>query len=145
MGSRSPGGMQPSESAPMPRLGEVFFDVRGSTRSMRLSWYAETGIAVFSIWQGGTCTGTFRLPVNDLPRLLDSLERGGPPDDPGVDNSRNTGPRRQSAAEAGAAPFTGMMTALTDRTSRPLPAVGQGNGSPGGELVLYNGNRNRAE
>jgi hypothetical protein len=27
---------------------------------MRLSWYADTGVAVFSIWQGGTCTGTFR-------------------------------------------------------------------------------------
>src|SRR5215472_11898772 len=54
--------MSASDAAPLPRLGEVFFDVRGSSRSMRLSWYTDTGIAVFSIWQGGTCTGTFRLP-----------------------------------------------------------------------------------
>jgi hypothetical protein len=43
---------------------------------MRLSWYADTGIAVFSIWQGGRCTGTFRLPIDDLPRMIGILERG---------------------------------------------------------------------
>src|ERR1035438_9835327 len=70
--------MSASEAAPLPRLGEVFFDVRGSSRSMRLSWYAETGVSVFSIWQGGTCTGTFRLPMEELPRLIDALQRGMP-------------------------------------------------------------------
>ena len=43
---------------------------------MRLSWYADTGVAVFSIWQGGTCTGTFRLPIADLPRMVDALQHG---------------------------------------------------------------------
>jgi len=71
--------MSASDAAPLPRLGEVFFDVRGSSRSMRLSWYADTGIAVFSIWQGGMCTGTFRLPIGDLPRMIEILQRG--PDD----------------------------------------------------------------
>ena len=69
-------GMSASDAAPLPRLGEVFFDVRGSSRSMRLSWYADTGISVFSIWQGGTCTGTFRLPQDELARLIDALQRG---------------------------------------------------------------------
>ena len=72
--------MSASDAAPLPRLGEVFFDVRGSSRSMRLSWYADTGISVFSIWQGGTCTGTFRLPMEELPRLIDALQRGMPGD-----------------------------------------------------------------
>ena len=44
---------------------------------MRLSWYGDTGVAVFSIWQGGRCTGTFRLPVDELPRMMATL-RGGP-------------------------------------------------------------------
>jgi len=70
------GSMSASDAAPLPRLGEVFFDVRGSSRSMRLSWYADTGVSVFSIWQGGTCTGTFRLPMEELPRLIDALHRG---------------------------------------------------------------------
>jgi hypothetical protein len=68
--------MSASDAAPLPRLGEVFFDVRGSSRSMRLSWYADTGVAVFSIWQGGMCTGTFRLPIGDLPRMIEILQRG---------------------------------------------------------------------
>jgi hypothetical protein len=68
-----------SEPAPLPRLGEVFFDVRGNSRSMRLSWYADTGVAVFSIWQAGMCTGTFRLPMADLSRMIEILERGPTP------------------------------------------------------------------
>ena len=68
--------MSASDAAPLPRLGEVFFDVRGDSRSMRLSWYADTGVAVFSIWQGGRCTGTFRLPIDDLPRMIETLQRG---------------------------------------------------------------------
>src|SRR5450755_170891 len=68
--------MSASDAAPLPRLGEVFFDVRGSSRSMRLSWYADTGVAVFSIWQGGMCTGTFRLPIADLPRMVETLSSG---------------------------------------------------------------------
>jgi hypothetical protein len=71
------GNMSASDAAPLPRLGEVYFDVRGESRSMRLSWYAATGVAVFSIWQGGTCTGTFRLPIADLPRMVEALQ-GGP-------------------------------------------------------------------
>src|SRR5271166_3165925 len=76
------GTMSASDAAPLPRLGEVFFDVRGSSRSMRLSWYADTGVSVFSIWQGGTCTGTFRLPMEELPRLVDALQRGVQAPDP---------------------------------------------------------------
>src|SRR2546429_8247661 len=72
------GSMSASDAAPLPRLGEVFFDVRGESRTMRLSWYADTGVAVFSIWQGGTCTGTFRLPIADLPRMVEALRRGPP-------------------------------------------------------------------
>ncbi len=90
------GSMSASDAAPLPRLGEVFFDVRGSSRSMRLSWYSDTGVAVFSIWQGGTCTGTFRLPIDDLPRMVEALQRGprgaalpaGESRDPGAERQR---------------------------------------------------------
>src|SRR5260370_14302398 len=78
------GSMSASDAAPLPRLGEVFFDVRGSSRSMRLSWYADSGISVVSIWQGGTCTGTFRLRQEELPRLIDALQRGMYPDSRGT-------------------------------------------------------------
>ena len=70
------GSMSMSDAAPLPRLGEVFFDVRSPSRSLRISWYADTGVAVLSIWQGGTCTGSFRLPMGDLPRMIETLQRG---------------------------------------------------------------------
>ena len=70
------GSMSAPDSGRLPRLGDIFFDVRGGSRSMRVSWFADTGVAVFSIWQGGTCTGTFRLPIDDVSRLVDSLRRG---------------------------------------------------------------------
>ena len=73
------GTMSASDAAPLPRLGEVFFDVRGDSRTMRVSWYADTGVALFSIWQGDTCTGTFRLPIPELPRMVEALTKG-PPD-----------------------------------------------------------------
>ena len=94
------GTMSASDPAPLPRLGEVFFDVRGSARSMRLSWYAETGVAVFSIWQAGTCTGTFRLPMGELERMIETLRRG---------------PVGAGGRPAGCAAADGALTALCGR------------------------------
>ncbi|MGA3152446.1 MAG: hypothetical protein ACLPN6_23900 [Streptosporangiaceae bacterium] len=96
--------MPASDAAPLPRLGEVFFDVRGSSRSMRLSWYGDTGVAVFSIWQNGTCTGTFRLPIGELPRMAEALRRGPEPaeDQPGWADPRDWPPdERDRAGQAG--------------------------------------------
>lgn len=93
-----------SDPAPLPRLGEVFFDVRGNSRSMRLSWYADTGVAVFSIWQAGMCTGTFRLPMADLSRMIGILERGPAPQGrgrPPVSASRQDGDRRPDPGDSG--------------------------------------------
>jgi hypothetical protein len=109
--------MSVSDPAPLPRLGEVFFDVRGNSRSMRLSWYADTGVAVFSIWQAGMCTGTFRLPMADLSRMIEILERGPAPrghtrapvsgtphgEDRGSDSDWYYGPAEDEPARPGAA------------------------------------------
>jgi len=70
--------MSEPDAVPLPREGEVFFDVRGESRTMRLSWYADSAVAVFSIWQGNRCTGTFRLPFGDLVRMVETLEAGPP-------------------------------------------------------------------
>ena len=121
------GSMSASDAAPLPRLGEVFFDVRGNSRSMRLSWYADTGVAVFSIWQGGTCTGTFRLPMDDLARMIESLRRGpqgqragrrDAPGEPGQQAPPGAGP-------AGRGPDEGQAT-----MAMRMPA---GSGAPSGQ------------
>jgi hypothetical protein len=110
------GTMSASDAAPLPRLGEVFFDVRGNSRSMRLSWYADTGVAVLSIWQGGMCTGTFRLAIGDLPRLVETLQRGPA--------------GREAAGWEPEAPGPGMADPLLEPTAQtqsmgPLPGQGQ--------------------
>jgi len=59
-----------------PRHGEVFTDARGPDRAMRVNWHPEESVVVLSLWQGPTCTGTFRIPAADLPALLRALTDG---------------------------------------------------------------------
>jgi hypothetical protein len=77
----------------------VFFDVRSTARSLRISWYSDTGVAVLSIWQGGTCTGSFRLPMGDVPRLIAALQAGPPAGD-----SPGAAPARYGRAARGGGP-----------------------------------------
>ena len=113
------GSMSASDAAPLPRLGEVFFDVRGNSRSMRLSWYADTGVAVLSIWQGGMCTGTFRLAIADLPRMVETLQRG-----PG-------GRRPQWDSEAPGQTFAQVPRVATGQAEVMDPLPGQDRAGPG--------------
>jgi len=110
------GTMSASGAAPLPRLGEVFFDVRGDSRTMRVSWYADTGVAVFSIWQGDTCTGTFRLPIPELPRMVEALAQG-PPGRAG--SGSRTGAPGLGQADAGTS------TAAMRPSGVPVPLPGQ--------------------
>lgn len=65
---------------PLPAAGEVFLDTRGSGRALRVSWHhlgsLEGDLVVLSLWNGNTCTGTFRLAVQDVPDLVDALREG---------------------------------------------------------------------
>lgn len=61
---------------PLPAAGEVFLDARGSSRALRVSWHSEADVVVLSLWTGGTCSGTFRLPVEDVPDLVEALRDG---------------------------------------------------------------------
>jgi len=61
---------------PLPATGEAFLDARGPERALRVSWHAESDVIVLSLWQGGTCTGSFRLPAEDVPDLIEALRAG---------------------------------------------------------------------
>jgi hypothetical protein len=61
---------------PLPSVGEVFLDARGGGRALRVSWHTEVGLVVLSLWSGGACTGSFRLPAEDVPVLIDALREG---------------------------------------------------------------------
>jgi hypothetical protein len=111
--------MSEPDAVPLPREGAVFFDVRGAARSLRLSWYADSRVAVFSIWQADRCTGTFRLPFSDLARMVETLQSGP------VSGATNL--------SADAAPaYTGYQAAYSPTSGYP-PASGHpiGNATPG--------------
>jgi hypothetical protein len=62
--------------APLPAAGEVFLDARGSGRALRVSWHSEADVVVLSLWHGGTCSGSFRLRIEDVPDLVATLRAG---------------------------------------------------------------------
>ena len=60
----------------LPDGVEMFSDARGEHRSMRLTWHHERGLVVLSLWRDGSCVATFRLPREDVARLIGALEDG---------------------------------------------------------------------
>ena len=45
----------------------MFLDERGT--GLRVSWHPERDLVVLSVWQDDRCVGTFRMSVQDIPRL----------------------------------------------------------------------------
>ena len=60
----------------LPATGEVFLDARGGARTLRVSWHTEAGLVVLSMWRNGTCAGTFRLAIDEVPDLIAVLRAG---------------------------------------------------------------------
>jgi hypothetical protein len=46
---------------------DMFLDERGT--GLRVTWHPERDLVVLSVWQGDSCAGTFRMSVQDIPRL----------------------------------------------------------------------------
>jgi hypothetical protein len=55
---------------PMPTRGDVIVGRDRVGRVLRVSAHPELGRVVLSLWQGGTCIGTFRLAPGDVPDLV---------------------------------------------------------------------------
>jgi hypothetical protein len=62
-----------AEVFPLPRVGDLFTDVRGEDRTLRVSCHPEQGLVVVSIWAGRVCRASFRLPAADARRLTQVL------------------------------------------------------------------------
>lgn len=50
-----------------------FTDARDDGRRMEVSWHADEGIVIMSLWHGSICRATFRLPVEQAPGLIQTL------------------------------------------------------------------------
>lgn len=61
----------------MPRVSEVFADVRGDDRTMRISLHRDRNrdpsTVVVSLWLGPLCRGSFRMAPDDLDRMIATL------------------------------------------------------------------------
>ncbi len=66
----------------MPTVGDIFLDVRGDDRSMRVSYHQDRGVVVVSLWAGPVCRGSFRLAADDVGRLVAVLSGIVSPADP---------------------------------------------------------------
>ena len=65
-----------TRARPLPRTGGVLLDPRGEDRSLRVSWHPEADVVVLSLWRDNLCAGTFRLPIDDVPALINLLRAG---------------------------------------------------------------------
>jgi hypothetical protein len=51
----------------LPTRRDVFIDQRGA--GLRVTWHPEHDVLVLSVWHEDRCAGTFRLPIQEVPRL----------------------------------------------------------------------------
>ena len=60
----------------VPYSGAIYLDSRGSERALRVTWHHETDLVVLSLWRGQECAGSFRLPIEEVPDLIEQLRSG---------------------------------------------------------------------
>jgi len=58
----------------------AFLDTRGAGRALRVTWHHEAAphgpVVLLSLWREQLCVASFRLPVDDVPDLIDALRSG---------------------------------------------------------------------
>ncbi|GAA0999386.1 hypothetical protein GCM10009555_100300 [Acrocarpospora macrocephala] len=142
-----------SEVVPLPSFGEVFFDARGQDRVLRVTWHE--GTLVLSLWRGEMCTASFRMPMDDVGRLLETLdvgfaEAGGTLEAPHTTVVDGTGPFPQPELED--YPGTGQYTRPPapgpyEQGYPDTPAYGQPAPAPAAlgpnDVLVARGNPNR--
>ena len=101
---------------------DMFLDERGT--GLRVSWHPERDLVVLSVWQDDRCVGTFRMSVQDIPRLSGLLAAAL------SDWVDQTGPLPATSGPGTADPGTGGPEAVGLGT-RGQGASGPGTGGPG--------------
>jgi hypothetical protein len=64
-----------------PVAGAVLADARGDGRALRVTWHAEAGVVVISLWRDNVCTATAQLGPADAAELVRTLTAGLPRDE----------------------------------------------------------------
>jgi hypothetical protein len=139
------GGLESNGESAHPRAVEntgalsarrdMFLDERGA--GLRVTWHPERDLVVLSVWHDERCVGTFRMPVQDVPRLstllaaalgdwVDQSGRPVPSAWAGPALGTRTGPAAAARPAAGAGPAaaraggTSLSVPQRLRLSRPV-------------------------
>ena len=91
----------------------MFLDERGT--GLRVTWHPERDLVVLSVWHGDSCVGSFRMPVQDVPRLSGLLTAAL---GDWVDQSGD--PRPGGSGAAGTGSGAGLSVQQRIRLSRPM-------------------------
>jgi len=83
-----------SAARPLPELGSIFLDPRGNDRALRVSWHSESDLVVLSLWRDNVCAASFRLAVDEAPKLIE-MRRAG------LDRAYRHAPHRLPDSSAG--------------------------------------------
>jgi hypothetical protein len=118
------------EVLPMPAFGDLFTDVRGDDRTMRISYHEDRGVVVLSLWAGTLCRGSFRLATEDLGDLigiLRTIEHSATPPPSAGDDPTQPAPTQPAPAHSGPAQpapaETGSVTLPEQPTRRETPGT----------------------
>ncbi len=64
----------------LPRGAGAFLDTRGGGRALRVTWHHEGAphgsVVLLSLWRGNECVASFRLPIAEVPGLIETLRSG---------------------------------------------------------------------
>lgn len=63
-----------------PRGAGAFLDTRGGGRALRVTWHHEGAphgsVVLLSLWRDEECVASFRLPIAEVPGLIETLRSG---------------------------------------------------------------------
>lgn len=63
-----------------PETVGAFLDTRGGDRALRVTWHHEPAphgpVVLLSMWRGEECAASFRLPISEVPGLIEALRTG---------------------------------------------------------------------
>ncbi|MEU0155055.1 hypothetical protein [Micromonospora fulviviridis] len=112
----------------MPSFGNLFTDLRGEDRTLRVSYHPDRGAVVLSLWNGTLCRGSFRMPADDMDRLLALLTAvriaagGGDGAGPGTAAGESDGVAAVPVPEP-SVERTGDVSGTVRRVALPAPRV----------------------
>ena len=116
----------------MPSFGDLFTNLRGDDRTMRVSYHPDRGAVVVSLWSGTLCRGSFRMAVDDVRRLttlLTEIEGSVVAATPTPSVPTGRGPAAGTAVAGGAVPpaaavdQTGDISGTAHRGALPILPV----------------------